>query len=88
MSVVHGPKSPLSTDEVRKRKAEQPRFDSNPDPGSRGADDVRGCTSKWEVSFNCSDVARQSAGWQSNRDSTYPFIMPLGASPIPKASPV
>src|SRR5882762_1283631 len=65
---------PPSADEVRKRKAEQPRFGSNPDPSSRDADDVRGCTRKWDFSFNYSDVARQSAGWQSNRDSAYPFI--------------
>jgi len=58
----------------KKRKAEQPRFGSNPDPSSRDADDVRGCTRKWDFSFNYSDVARQSAGWQSNRDSTYSFI--------------
>jgi hypothetical protein len=37
---------PPSADEVRKRKAEQPRFGSNPDPSSRDADDVRGCQEK------------------------------------------
>jgi hypothetical protein len=70
------PKSPLSADKV---KAEQPALAPIPTPAPRGADDVRGCTRKWAFSFNCSDVARQSAGWQSNRNSTYPFIMPLGA---------
>ena len=74
MSVVHGPESPHQRMKSRKRKAEQPRFGSNPDPSSRDADDVRGCTRKWGFSFNYSDVARQSAGWQSNRDSAYPFI--------------
>ena len=62
---------PPSADEVRKRKAGQPRFGSHPDSSSRDADDVR--TSKWDFSFNYSDGARQSAVWQSNRDSTYPF---------------
>jgi hypothetical protein len=73
MSVVHGPECPH-----QRIKSEQPRFGSHADPSSRDADNVRGCTSKWDFSYN-SDVGRQSAGWQSNRDSTYPFIMPLGA---------
>jgi hypothetical protein len=34
MSVVHGPERPPSPDEVRKRKAEQPRFGSIPTPAT------------------------------------------------------
>jgi hypothetical protein len=73
MSVVHGPESPHQRMKSESAKPSS-RFGSNPDPNSRDADDVRGCTRKWDFSFNYSDVARQSAGWQSNRDSAYPFI--------------
>jgi hypothetical protein len=61
MSVVHGPESPHQRMKSESAKPSS-RFGSNPDPNSRDADDVRGCTRKWDFSFNYSDVARQSAG--------------------------